>query len=104
MKQGQAELRVKNKEIIRNMLDNGATLEEMVEVTGYRYQTVRSMVVEIRAEIVKEENLTLAKHPKPDMPIVEIDGKKYRDVTDMFLSSEWEEGGENYGIYCDRRI
>jgi hypothetical protein len=38
------------------------------------------------------------------MPIVEIDGKKYRDVTDMFLSSEWEEGGENYGIYCDRRI
>ena len=41
--------------------------------------------------------LSFANHPKPNMPIVEAEGKKYRDVTDVFVSSEWE-GIRNYEI------
>ena len=48
----------------------------------------------VRHESEKEdfETLTFANHPKPNIPIVEIEGKKYRDLTDVFTSSEWEGG------------
>lgn len=95
MKTGQSEQRKKNHAIIRRMMDEGATIAEMMEATGYQDYTVRDVVRQIRLETVQEENLTLAKHPKPEMPIVEVDGKKYRDVTEAFMSSEWE-GREVY--------
>lgn len=82
--------KIKNRNIIRQMWENGATIEEMMEATGYQYTTVIEVIREFRAEVVQVEHLTLAKHPKPNMPIVEFQGKKYRDVTDAFLSSEWE--------------
>ena len=45
----------------------------------------------ITEENMTEENgLVYAKHPKPELPIIEVDGKKYRDVTILFTSSEWE--------------
>ncbi len=46
---------------------------------------------------IDEVTLTFAKHPKPDMPIIESDGKKFLDVTELFTSSEWE-GCEGYEI------
>lgn len=40
--------------------------------------------------IIDESGLVYAKHPKPELPIIEVDGKKYRDITALLTSSEWE--------------
>ena len=83
-------MKAEKREIIKRMIDEGATIEEMAKATGYKKGTVGCIVAKIKLDMAQEENLTYAKHPKPNMPIVEIEGKKYRDVTDVFLSSEWE--------------
>lgn len=90
MKQGMAEKKIENEAIIRRMMAEGASIAEMAEATGYKKATVGGVVAKIKTEMAEEEHLTYAKHPKPKMPVVEIDGKKYKDVTDVFLSSEWE--------------
>lgn len=98
MKAEQSELRIKNHAIIRRMMDEGASVAEIMEATGYASSTVLDVMRQIRLETVEKENLTLAEHPKPDMPIVEIGNRKYRDVTEVFLSSEWEESESRLGI------
>ena len=90
MKQGMAEKKIENEAIIRRMMAEGASVEEMAKATGYKKATVGCVVAKIKMETVEEQPLTYAKHPKPTMPVVEIDGKKYKDVTDVFLSTEWE--------------
>lgn len=87
--------RMENEAIIRRMMAEGASVAEMAKATGYKKSTVGCVVASIKCEMAEEEKLTYAKHPKPTMPIVEIEGKKYRDVTDVFLSSEWE-GSEEF--------
>lgn len=91
------QVRMEKEEIIKRMIDEGATIEEMANATGYKKGTVGCLVASIKFEMAEEKPLTYAKHPKPNMPIVEIDGRKYRDVTDVFLSSEWE-GREEHDI------
>lgn len=83
-------VRMENEAIIRRMIDEGASIEAIANATGYKKGTVGCIVAKIKMETVEEKPLTFAKHPKPTMPVVEIDGKKYKDVTDVFLSSEWE--------------
>ena len=78
------------REIIKRMMNEGATFAEMAKATGYKKGTVGCEVAKIKLEMAEEKPLKYAKHPKPDMPIVEIDGKRYKDVTDVFMSSEWE--------------
>ena len=78
------------REIIRRMMAEGASVAEMAKATGYKKATVGGVIASIKCEMAEEEKLTFAEHPKPTMPVVEIDGKKYKDVTDLFLSSEWE--------------
>jgi hypothetical protein len=89
------QLRVEKEAIIRRMMSEGASVKEMAKATGYKKSTVGGVIAKIKTEMAQEEHLTFAKHPKPNMPIVEFEGKKYRDVTDVFLSSEWE-GSEEY--------
>lgn len=77
-------------ETIRRMIYEGASIKDMAKATGYKKGTVGCIVAKIKLEEAEVKPLTYAKHPKPTMPVVEIDGKKYKDVTDLFLSSEWE--------------
>lgn len=56
-----------------------------------------NILIRNQAEKDDLKDVTYAKHRKPNMPIVKVEGKKYRDVTDAFTSSEWE-GARNYEI------
>ena len=84
------QLRVEKEAIIRRMMSEGASVKEMAKATGYKKATVGGVIAKLKTSMGQEEKLNFAKHSKPTMPIVEIDGKKYKDVTDVFLSSEWE--------------
>ena len=85
------QVRIEKEKIIRRMFNEGASIKEMMQATGYQKGTVGVVIAKIKAEMTEDEHLTFAKHPKPEMPIIEAEGKKYRDITDLFLSSEWRE-------------
>ena len=90
MSSAKMEKRIKNHEIIKQMYDEGATIEEMAEATGYKEITVYEVVRQIRLDMAQNEHLTYADHPRPMIPLVMVEGKPYWDITDLFLSSEWE--------------
>lgn len=87
------EARLYNEALIRKMFDEGASVKEMMQATGYKRGTVNIYIAKIKAEQAEEAPLTFAKHHKPQIPIIEVDGKKYQDITELFLSSEWRERG-----------
>lgn len=88
------QVRIEKENIIRRMFDEGASVKEMMQATGYKKGTVGVCIARIKSEMEKEEHISFAKHPKPQIPIVEVDGKKYQDITELFLSSEWREREE----------
>lgn len=77
-------------EVIWSMYQSGADYKEIAKVVGRANSTVSGLITKLKLQHDEVEPLTFAEHPKPNMPIVEIEGKKYRDVTDVFLSSEWD--------------
>ena len=88
-------LRVARKAIIEKMLEEGATKEQMAEVTGYTISSVGCVIMEIRQEqremreAEEDKHLIRIKREKPNLPKVEYEGKTYLDVTELFMSSEW---------------
>lgn len=78
-------------DIIWSMHQDGADYKEIAKVVGMAKSTVSGLITKLKLKYGGcEQVLQYANHPKPEMPIVEIDGKKYRDITELFLSSEWE--------------
>lgn len=83
------------KAIIEQMMDEGATKEEMVEVSGYSPSALDLVLYEIRQERKRREeaeedkHLTRIKREMPNLLKVEYEGKTYIDVTELFMSSEW---------------
>ena len=88
-------IRLMKKAIIETMLGEGATKEEMIEVTGYSPSALDLVLYEIRQEqkrrLESEEkkHLVKIKREMPNLPKVECEGKTYIDVTELFMSSEW---------------
>ena len=90
------EQKKRNYAIIQQMMNEGKSVKEMMEATGRSSQTVREAIKVLTPEGEVKENLTYAEHDKINTPLVEVNGKTYRDVTDLFLSSEWK-GAEEDG-------
>jgi predicted transcriptional regulator len=90
-----SKLKAMKKAIIEQMLEEGATKEEMAEVTGYSPSAVGCIVMEIRQEqrerreAEEDKHLIRIKREMPNLPKVEYEGKTYIDVTELFMSSEW---------------
>jgi hypothetical protein len=90
-----SKLRAMKKAIIEQMLEEGATRQEMAEVTGYTLSSVGLVIMEItqaqrlREEAEEDKHLTRIKREMPNLPKVEYEGKTYIDVTELFMSSEW---------------
>lgn len=83
--------RKENWETIQRMVEAGASIEEMMKATGYAKKTVRSAISSIRArEPEEEENLVYAEKKKPVFETVIIEGKRYLDITEAFLQTDWE--------------
>lgn len=88
--------RLAKKVIVERMLKEGATKAEIAEATGYSKGSVGCVIMEIKHEQMTEEerlneqNLIRIKRSLPNLPKVEHLGKTYLDITDLFLSSEWE--------------
>lgn len=88
-------LKVAMKAIIERMLEDGATKEEMADVTGYSLSNVGCIIMEIRQEqrerreAEEDKHLVRIKREMPNLPKVEYEGKTYLDVTELFMSSEW---------------
>ena len=88
-------IRLMKKAIIETMLGEGATKEEMIEVTGYSPSALDLVLYEIRQEQKRmqeseeEKHLVRIKREMPNLPKVEYEGKTYIDVTELFMSSEW---------------
>lgn len=85
------EISRRNNEILRKMYEEGATVDEMMEATGYKRSTVFGIIARFKETPmdVLLESCEFATHPIPLTPVVEYDGKKYIDVTELLLSSEW---------------
>lgn len=90
-----SKLRAMKKAIIEQMLEEGATRQEMAEVTGYTLSSVGLVIMEItqaqrlREEAEEDKHLARIKREMPNLPKVEYEGKTYIDVTELFMSSEW---------------
>ena len=77
-------------DVIWSMHMSGSDYKEIAKATGYAKSTVSGLITKLKLKYGEEKPLIFAEHPKPEIPIIEADGKRYQDITELFLSSEWE--------------
>lgn len=76
---------------IERMNREGASIEEIAKATGYKEQTVKTVMSTVCPKKNDEgEKLIYAEKEKPVIETIIIGGKRYLDITDLFLTTDWE--------------
>lgn len=84
-------------ETIERMYYDGASVFEMMEETGYTEGTVKSVLTSLFPQKKPgTEKLNFAQKVQPEVKRIIVDGKIYQDITELFLSTEWE--GAEVGV------